>query len=200
MCRHMSLKTERAFLIIITITVIFNYILSLDELKPYYDLPLIGDRVYSYYFFIGYYIYKYKKHIPINQKNLIITFLGSMAITAFLTASISYSIGDHYEEILEYGNPLIILASAAFFLFVLRLAKYKITTKIKTKKIIDLLSGCSFGIYLIHIIFLDIYKNHMQAADLSAWIAIPMLTITIAIISFVCVWLLRHFKLGRKIT
>ena len=200
MCRHMSLKTERAFLIIITITVIFNYILSLDELKPYYDLPLIGDRVYSYYFFIGYYIYKYKKHIPINQKNLIITFLGSMAITAFLTASISYSIGDHYEEILEYGNPLIILASAAFFLFVLRLAKYKITPSIKTKKIIDLLSGCSFGIYLIHIIFLDIYKNHMQAADLSAWIAIPMLTITIAIISFVCVWLLRHFKLGRKIT
>lgn len=149
MCRHMSLKTERAFLIIITITVIFNYILSLDELKPYYDLPLIGD---------------------------------------------------HYEEILEYGNPLIILASAAFFLFVLRLAKYKITPSIKTKKIIDLLSGCSFGIYLIHIIFLDIYKNHMQAADLSAWIAIPMLTITIAIISFVCVWLLRHFKLGRKIT
>lgn len=200
MCRHMSLKTERAFLIIITITVIFNYILSLDELKPYYDLPLIGDRVYSYYFFIGYYIYKYKKHIPINQKNLIITFLGSMAITAFLTASISYSIGDHYEEILEYGNPLIILASAAFFLFVLRLAKYKITPSIKTKKIIDLLSGCSFGIYLIHIIFLDIYKNHMQAADLSAWIAIPMLTITIAIIAFVCVWLLRHFKLGRKIT
>ncbi|WRK51798.1 hypothetical protein SD457_14655 [Coprobacillaceae bacterium CR2/5/TPMF4] len=40
----------------------------------------------------------------------------------------------------------------------------------------------------------------MQAADLSAWIAIPMLTITIAIIAFVCVWLLRHFKLGRKIT
>ncbi|WRK51797.1 hypothetical protein SD457_14650 [Coprobacillaceae bacterium CR2/5/TPMF4] len=59
-----------------------------------------------------------------------------MAITAFLTASISYSIGDHYEEILEYGNPLIILASAAFFLFVLRLAKYKITPSIKTKKLL----------------------------------------------------------------
>lgn len=200
MCRHMQLKTERVFLIIITITVIFNYILSLDELRPYYDLPLVGDRVYSYYFFIGYYIYKYKKNIPINQKKLVIIFLSSMTAIAFLTATISYSIGDHYERILEYGNPLIILASAAFFLFILRLAKYKITPGIKTKKVIDLLSGCSFGIYLIHIIFLDIYKNHMQPVDLSAWIVIPTLTLIIATISFGCVWLLRYFKFGKKIT
>ena len=52
---------------------------------------------------------------------------------------------------------------------------------------ISLFCGCSFGIYLIHILFLDNYKKYMEAADLTAWAAVPVLTAGITLVSFVCV-------------
>ena len=52
MCRHMDERLERAFLILITAAAIVNYIVSLQKEEVYYDLPIIGDRIYSYYIFI----------------------------------------------------------------------------------------------------------------------------------------------------
>ena len=56
------------------------------------------------------------------------------------------------------------------------------------------------GLYLIHILFLDNYKKYMEPWDLSAWIAVPGLILTITAVSFVCVYVLRLTKVGRKIT
>ena len=93
----------------------------------------------------------------------------------------------------------LILAGAAFFLFVIRLKKSEFNPSEKAKKIIDLFCGCSFGIYLIHILFLDNYKKYMEPTDLTAWIAVPALIISIAAVSFACVWVLRRTSIGRKI-
>ena len=46
----------------------------------------------------------------------------------------------------------------------------------------------------------DDYKKYMEAADLTAWAAVPALTAGITLVSFVCVWVIRRFKIGRKIT
>ena len=54
---------ERAFLVVITAAVLFNYISTFFDEKMYYSVPMVGDRIYSYYVFIGYYIYKYRKHV-----------------------------------------------------------------------------------------------------------------------------------------
>ena len=96
--------------------------------------------------------------------------------------------------------PFIVLASAMFFLVMLRLRGGSLRPGERAKRVIDLFCGCSFGIYLIHILFLDKYKKHMEPYDLSAWIAVPALVASITAVSFVCVWLLRRTKLGRKIT
>lgn len=70
----------------------------------------------------------------------------------------------------------------------------------RARKVIDLFCGCSFGIYLNHILFLDNYKKYIEPADLSAWIAVPGLIAGITLASFICVWAFRRFKLGRSIT
>ncbi len=200
MCRGMDVKLEQAFLVVITAAVIFNYVSSLQHGEAYYDLPLIGDRVYSFYVFIGYYIYKYRKHMRIGQKAALGTFAACMALIFALSLGWTLMAGDHLDQFLAYGNPLLALGSSAFFLFVIRLGKCEITLKERTKKIIDLFCGCSFGIYLIHILFLDNYKKYMEPSDLSAWIAVPALTVCIAAASFLCVWLMRKTWAGRKIT
>lgn len=199
MCRNMDLTMERAFLVVITAAVIFNYIVALQDGEAYYDIPIIGDRIYSYFVFIGYYLYKYRKHIKISQRMTAAVFAVCMAAAFGITWGVTVLTGEHYERALEYGSPFLVLAGAAFFLFVIRLKKSEFNPSEKAKNIIDLICGCSFGIYLIHILFLDNYKKHMEPTDLSAWIAVPALIISIAAASFICVWLLRKTSIGRKV-
>lgn len=196
----MSMQLEKAFLAVTTAGVIAYYIMWLGGQEPYYDLPLVGDRSYAYYLFLGYYLYKYRKHIKISQRALAGISLFGFAAAFAVTLGVTIVENDHYEGALTYSSPFIALASAAFFLLMLRLGKGHIRLGERTRRVIDLFCGCSFGIYLIHILFLDNYKKYMEPWDLSAWIAVPALVVGIVAVSFVCVWGIRRFQIGRKIT
>lgn len=200
MCRGMNLRMERAFLVVITAAILFNYISTFLDEEMYYSVPLIGDRIYSYYVFIGYYIYKYRKHVIRGKGIPAGIFLICVALNYGITCAMTYGNGDHYERLLEYGNPLIALEAAMVFLMLVRLKKSEFNPKEKAKKWIDRFCGCSFGIYLIHIMFLDVYKRNVTPQQVPAWIAIPVVSAGLVLLSFVCVWLLRKTKAGRKIT
>lgn len=200
MCRNFSVRLEKAFFVVTTGTVIANYLLWLMHGEFYYDPPLIGDRVYVYYLYAGYYLYKYRDRIRLSQRVAAAVCLVSLAASFGITLAATVAQEDHYEGALTYGMPFIVLASAMFFLFMLRLGGGKLRPGERAKKVIDLFCGCSFGIYLIHILFLDNYKKHMEPCDLSAWIAVPALVASITAVSFLCVWLLRRTGAGKKIT
>lgn len=200
MCRNMSFRLERAFLIIATGAVLFNYLLWMMGGEPYYDLPLIGDRIYAYYVFVGYYIYKYRHHIRLSQRAAAVICVLSMAATFGITWGVTVMNGKHYEDALTYTSPFVAISAITFFLILLRFRHAHYQPKEAVRKVIDLFCGCSFGIYLIHILFLDNYKKHMAPQDLSAFIAVPALVIGIAAVSFLCVWLMRKTWIGRKIT
>lgn len=200
LCRGMDIKMERIFLLITTVAVAGNYGMWLIGEEAYYDLPLIGDRIYAYYIFLGYYLYKYRKHIRLSQHMLLTAAIISMAAAFFTTLIVTEITGRHYEGALTYACPFIALMSASFFLFMIRLHACNIKPGEQVRKVMDLFCGCSFGIYLIHILFLDTYKKYVEAWEISAWIAIPGLIILITLVSFVCVFAMRRFKIGRKIT
>lgn len=198
--RHLTPKMEKALLLLGTGAILFNYGLSLFDGALYYDVPLFGDRVYSYYFFLGFYLMKYKEKIRIRNRWLVVIFLASNTLTIGLTAVFSVITGDHVERTLEYGFPLIILSSVAFFLWMLRLGNGNVHLKASAKRVIDRWCACSFGIYLIHIIFLDMFKKHVAATEVSAYLAIPGLTIGILFLSYLCVSLIRRVVGGKRIT
>lgn len=200
MCRGMNVRMERAFLFVICAAVLFNYIVSLQHGEAYYDLPLIGDRVYSFYLFIGYYLYKYWEQIRLSQKTVLAVCILALGSAAALTWAVTVSTGEHYERVLEYGCPLIVAAAAAFFLFMLRAGNGSIHLGDRVRRVVDLCCSCSFGIYLIHILFLDSYKKYVEADAFCAWAAVPLLTAGIVTASFLCIWGMRRFRLGRKIT
>lgn len=200
MVRGMSIRLEKAFLAVTTGFVILYYVMWLIGQEPYYDLPLVGDRIYAYYLFLGYYLYKYRKHIRVSQGALAVTCVGGLAAAFGITLCVTLAQNDHYEGALTYADPFVALAAAAFFLLMLRLGKGNLRLGERARTAVDLFCGCSFGIYLIHILFLDNYKKYMKAWDLSAWIAVPALVTGIAAASFACVWAMRRFKIGRKIT
>ena len=190
---------ERAFLVVITAAVLFNYISTFFDEKMYYSVPMVGDRIYSYYVFIGYYIYKYRKHVMKGKMIPAGIFVVCMALNYGLTYAVTLQDGEHYERLLEYGNPLLALAAAMAFLMLVRLKKSEFNPSEQAKKWIDRFCGCSFGIYLIHIMFLDVYKRNIKPETFSAWIMIPVVSVGLVLLSFGCVWLIRKTKTGRKI-
>lgn len=199
MCRGMDRKLEKVFLTICPAVVLLMYVMSFFDAEFYYDVPLLGDRVYSFYFFLGYYLYKYKDEIRLKNKQLVILFLAGNVANVILTAGISVRNGDHYERLLEYGSPLIILSSMAFFLFMLRIGNGEIHIRESVKIWIDRWNTCSFGIYLIHILFLDNFKKYVGADEVSAYWAVPVLTVGILLVSFLCIYLFRRSTLGQKV-
>ena len=67
MCRHMDIKMEKLFFLVTTGWVLFNFLLWIMGGEAYYDLPVIGDRIYAWYLFAGYFIWKYRRHIRISR-------------------------------------------------------------------------------------------------------------------------------------
>ena len=106
--------------------------------------------------------------------------------------------GELYDRLLEYGNPLLALAASMAFLMLVRLKKSEFNPSEQAKKWIDRFCGCSFGIYLIHIMFLDVYKRNIKPETFSAWIMIPVVSVGLVLLSFGCVWLIRKTKTGRR--
>lgn len=200
MCRGMNAKMDKAFLIMCCLVAIFMYASSFIKAEPYYDVPIIGDRVYSFYFFLGYFLYKYKEKLMGRGALLLGIFALSTVINTGLSAWMTVRGGDHYERFLEYGCPLVILAGTAFFAWILQMRNGEITLKPKVKAGLEVWCSCSFGIYLIHILFLDNYKKYVDAAQGAVWVVIPVLTAGILLLSFLCVYLLRKLPFGKYIT
>ena len=200
LCRNMNVRTERAFMAITSGAVLFTWLLRFMGAQPYYDLPIIGDKVYVWYMFAGYYLMKYRRKFRIRQRTLVLVCVLSMAVTFGVTWGATSAMDRHCDTQLAYSTPFAILAACAFFLFVIRLGNGRLQFAERTRKIIDVFCSCSFGIYLIHPIYLDNYKKHLAAADVPAWIIVPFLTVTLAVVSFLSVWLIRRVKIGRKIT
>lgn len=200
LCRNMSVRLERAFFIITTGAVIFAWLLRFMGGQPYYDLPIIGDKVYVWYMFAGYFLMRYRRKFRIRQRTLLAVCALSVAVTFAVTWGSTFVMEQHCDAQLAYSTPFALLASTVFFLFMIRLGDGRLQFTPRARKVIDVFCGCSFGIYLIHPLYLDNYKKHLAAADVPAWIIVPLLTAVLVLVSFLSVWVIRRVKIGRKIT
>lgn len=205
LCKGMGEQLEKAFVIIgfiwLSIVHIMPYAeLDLDfSLELYFDLPVFGDRSYIFYLFCGYLIAKYKNQIKLSQKQLLGLFVGGSMVNVVATLLKSMERGKHFEWIFQYGSPMVMISSLAFFAYIMRLGEGNVVLSEKVKKWVDISCACSFGIYLIHIMFLDNYKIHVAANEFSVYWVLPVLVVVILAISFVVVYLLRKTKIGKAI-
>jgi Acyltransferase family. len=68
----------------------------------------------------------------------------------------------------------------------------------KLTKIIILISKYSFGIYLVHVFVLHLVKHFIPVNSFCPILSIPIITILVTIISFMCVSIIDKIPIVKK--
>ena len=151
---------------------------------------------YIGYFVIGKYLYEFIKNNDLSKYNglIIVLLILSYIESVYLNYKASVDLNMFYNLFFAYRSPFIILAS--FLLFILC---YNIFHNKKPNKTIMLISDVSFGVYLIHGMFLDITTKNFDYSLTNSFIGTILFTIFISICSILVVYFLRKNKYLKKV-
>lgn len=163
---------------------------------------LTGNRFFSlmgidiscmWYFLLGAYLKGVKLDRTLNMSLYI---LSSITVF-FLTYNYYSENGSFSEKFYSYTHPLIIIQAISLFLFINSNRNH--TNKYKNT--IKLISSLSFGIYLIHPIFIiGLDKLGYTNSFINPWIAIPVKAILCYIASLICIYCMHKIKLLRLVS
>lgn len=161
------------------------------NLSIQYLIPIVSGTYYLGYFVVGYIIYKNREKIMKNKNNLL--YILSFAISILVIVIISYyqseALGKCYDSFLAYQNLFVIFASLAFYLMVY----FNISEK--ENNLITFIAKNSFGVYLIHGIFLDIFMKLVPYKEIISFLVVPVAIISIGIVSILAVYLLKKIPI-----
>ena len=180
-----ALKSELIFEII-------NY--KLDMMRLFMVLGFV------WYFVLGYYLHNAK----INKKiEIIIYIMGIIGGIFTIIASALLSNIDGVANALFYNNLTInvTLMSVAVFVFFKKHVTIKKPTK-KKKERLELISRCSLGVYLVHMIVLDSFNLVIGFNSLSfnPIISVPILALaTLGISYLIAIVLYKIPQIGKWI-
>ena len=86
------------------------------------------------------------------------------------------------------------LSSVAAYILIL----INYNSKIDKKNIISKLAPCSFGIYLIHGIFLDITNKLINLSSINSLLGVPLISLVLFIVSYFVIKYLRKISFIEK--
>ncbi len=203
MCKNMSRELENLFLGLwfCLSGLSFIYMPLAKEIsgishKITYPVPLINSAYYLGYFIAGYILYKRFKGVKLGRgKNLlcVAVYLLSTVLTTALTYFVTIKDGKYFDEATWYKGALVIVASFALFILV-------VTNEDKFKwQWIGKISKHTLGIYLFHMVPLNVVKHYFDLTEYNPLIAIPLVTAIVYISSLAACALLSRIPVVKKI-
>lgn len=184
-----KLNRRQKYLCFFSIFMICNLCMIFPSIASYFTL-----LCYIGYFILGDALYRHTKNRELKHENwlLILVFITCMTLDIIFSYYISIKHNTFINIYFSYRESFIILSSICFFILVMN--NYK---NIENKVVLKL-SECSFGIYLIHGIFLDIVKSNISIYLINSFIGIPLFSLLIFILSIISVSILKKVPLINK--
>lgn len=175
--------------VLTTIIPTLNYILGI-ELTDFY----LKDFIYVFYFIAGYYLYKVFPKIKFKYKNLLMYATGMIGIIGYSLLLILKNF--YYNP--TGANRIVFVAMISICIFWLY-SNHKV--KEVNSKLISIISKYSFGIYLIHIFWLNIiYKGiHIFPTVFNPGIGETIIWITTIVLSLISSYILYKLPGFKKI-
>ena len=203
MCQNMNKEKENLFLllwgilsgIIVILVPVARYITK-SNIDIIYPIPIINATYYLGYFICGYILgnrYEKEKNNKKINTICIISFIISSLITIFVTYYLSIKNNSLYEPMMWYRSMFTIISSVSIFvLFIANSDKFK-------NSLITNISGLTFGVYLIHMIFLNIIKDNIRVISYNPIIFIPLITISVYLVSILSCYIIKKIPVLKKI-
>lgn len=177
------------------IQIVFNAILSFDFKYKYFvellinRIPLTLVNHYVGYFVMGYVLYRFLKEEKIKRPAVCggVFFIGGIIIGLSADLVLSVQSGTPVTTF----NDIFTISScfSAVGMFLLMNAK-QITFREKWQRMVVTLSGLTFGVYMIHPLFMGAVITLWRYMDfLPRIILIPFLVIILFIISAIPIWI-----------
>lgn len=160
-----------------------------------YPIPFIQATYFLGYFISGYIIYNrlsMKKDAKKHNKKIVFFYLTSTLITFAGTVIMSFIKDEYFQSLFAYRSLFLITSSVTLFSLCI-INKDKITSKLNNNLILDL-TKYSFGIYLVHVIILNLLTNSLEIVKVSSFIGIPFFSFLIFIISYIIIKFISKIK------
>ena len=158
---------------------------------------------YIGYFILGHLLGEWK---PSRWMLVLLAVLGTIgvALTATGTVILTAQSGTFQDYFLDYLTLNVILASVSAFILLKSLAERPPFTSVGINRLVEWIGPTCFGIYLIHVIVLEVVSGWIPLIHINAsmgdplW-SIPLTTGVIFVLSFLLVKLLQKIPLIRLI-
>jgi surface polysaccharide O-acyltransferase-like enzyme len=180
------------FLIFGTIIPLFN---SYSSNSIYMKIPETGG--YVGYYIAGYYFSKYNLSKS-YKSGFYVLGIVSVICTILLTSVISIRSNFPDSTLYAYLSPTTMFTSFAIFIFF----KSSISNKIVNKKLImkiKYISSCTFGIYLVHDVWLQLMLMvGVDSLSFNPLFSIPILTILVFLFSLITIMFINKIPILNK--
>lgn len=133
---------------------------------------------YQGYVLLGYYLFT-ENMSEKNQKTLNILGIISVILTSVLTIVVSLNTNSHYDKFFGYLMLNTFFVSAALFnSFKYKFEKIKFSEK--SIKIIKKLSDCTLGVYIFHVLFIDLLGFlNISAINFNPLFSVPIISLLV---------------------
>lgn len=157
-------------------------------------LPLVMG--YSGYFVLGHYLSAHKPG-RMAERWIYVAGLAGLLATFTLTWAASRRMGKPLDLFYEYLTPNVMAQSVAVFVFFARRLS-EIRYSKGFRKATELLSSCSFGVYLIHLMLLDSPVGYRVVNVFKGpLIRVPVVSVALFLVSLGVIALMRKLKFFR---
>lgn len=170
--------------------------LRTEVLADYYDGFGLPSLYFITYFMIGHWLYSHE--ISNHMRNLIyllaaLSIVGGILGTRWLSYRVGYSNGFFYDDM----HPFLVLQGIAVFVFFKDRFK---NLSPKWRPVVIKLSNYSFGIYLVHPLFMYVCTNclGLSSSTFPAVWFVPVYIVLIYILSYLLVKLISMIPFMRK--
>ena len=172
---------------------LFDLINFLFEVNIYLDIP-IDD--YLGFFILGYFIRTQTISNKITKAVYVLAFF-SLLLTILGTYFETVSAGKFVEFYYEYLSPNTVIVALAVFIFF----KNFNPSNHFFSKVVNFFNKRSFGIYLIHILILNILSDFfgVNATSYNPLISIPVISMMTFLLSSISIFILQKIPLINKI-
>lgn len=191
--------SSKDILILLSITFVFFFLNGISS----FTRELLNINInwfttfpwYIAYFLGGYYLDKNGSKLHLKNSSLLISIVTLVLLGAVFNYLVADSLGiikDYF--ILSNTGPLVFIISGLIFIFV-----KNNTNNIKENIVISKISEASFGMYLIHPIFIYIIDELFTSYKLIPLVYIPFIIILTTLCSFIFIYIIRKNNSIRKI-